>query len=158
MKRKFGAVVAGVAAAGVAMLGTTPASATPVPGFNVKNIATGKCLRFNGIGHPVTAETCNVEVQQQRWAMHPDGIISVAAGTPTMGPCLLAKKGGGGDVYVNSCNFSGWSSAFVVSSFHNKEKALWANPGAGCYLKVSGSNAVCTPGQDGRQWWMAIYG
>ncbi|WP_157878891.1 RICIN domain-containing protein [Streptomyces sp. CT34] len=150
--------IAGLAATGLVIFGTTSASATPVRGFNIKNVATGKCLKFNGMGHPVTAEACDVEVQQQRWAMNPDGIISVAAGNPAYGPCLLAKKGGGGDVYVNTCNFDGWTPGFVVSSFHDREKAIYANPAAGCYLKVSGSDAVCTPGQTDEKWWMAIYG
>ncbi|QRX94110.1 hypothetical protein [Streptomyces noursei] len=155
MKRKFGVAVAGVAAAGVAMLGTTPASATPVRGFNIKNIAFGKCLQFNGIGHPVTAVKCDVEVQRQRWANSPDGIISMAAGTT--GPCLLGKNKVGGYVYVNSCHFGGWSG-FTASSYHDREKAVYVSQGAGCYLKVSGGDAVCTEGIDGRETWMAIYG
>ncbi|MEU2362902.1 hypothetical protein ABZ616_19540 [Streptomyces noursei] len=157
MKRKAGMMVAGLAATGLAILGTTPASAEPVRGFNIKNVETGKCLVFNGVGHPVTAAACNINVPQQRWANYNNGVIS-AAGSASMGPYLLAKKGGGGDVYVNVSGFPGWSDAWSVSSFHDREKAMYGNITAGCYLKMSGGGVVCTPGRNSQSWWMAVYG
>lgn len=160
MKIRFGMTVAGLAAAGMATFGATSASAAPVKGFNIKNVVTKKCLKYNGLDKRVTAVKCDTSDPKQNWANYPGDQIISAAGSSTSGPCLTTRKSSGGAVYAKSClsDTSKWSPTWTVNSFHDGQKAVYGNGLGRCYLKVSGSNAVCTPGHTTQQkWWVADY-
>ncbi|WP_336053129.1 ricin-type beta-trefoil lectin domain protein [Streptomyces sp. CA2R101] len=160
MKRSFGMAVAGLAVAGLSTLGAASASAAPVQGFNIKNVVAKKCLKFNGFDKRVTAVKCNTGDARQNWSNYPGDQIISAYVNPAAGPCLATKKNSGGNVYAKKCTSdpNTWSMAWSVNSFHDGEKAIYGNGLGRCFLKVSGGNAVCTPGHTTEQkWWVADY-
>ncbi|WP_327702735.1 ricin-type beta-trefoil lectin domain protein [Streptomyces decoyicus] len=161
MKRRTSLLIAGAAAVGMTAFTATSATAAPVPGFNIKNVAAKKCLKFNGFDKRVTAVKCRTSDPKQNWAPNPGEQIISTASSSTWGPCLTAHKPTGGYVYAKACNADGrkWSLSWSVGSFHDGDKTIYGNPVARCFLKVTGKgNVVCTPGhRTTHKWWVADY-
>ncbi|PJM98958.1 hypothetical protein CG740_33340 [Streptomyces sp. CB01201] len=137
MKRKTTALltVAGIAAATQLVLGTTPASAN-APAYQLKNVATGKCMRGvrSGYTYAVTMVKCNRNDDNQWWGVVQGQVHEVYGGLHDTDICLAVPRSEKGDapkdVDTTSCNnYKAYYLGMSTIPKANKPTTLGTVPG-----------------------------
>jgi hypothetical protein len=137
---KFGISACLVAMCALLATTSTPANAAALT-FRIKNVTTGKCLKWNGRGEPLTQAKCK-DVNNQSWGRSGTTLITLADALPGQG-CMTGPSKREKRVYGQSCSDVSDSrrTTFHASSYNRGDKTAFGNPVCS-YLKISGSGKV----------------
>ncbi|MFE9248012.1 hypothetical protein [Streptomyces sp. NPDC007088] len=106
--------------------------------FRLKNVTTGKCLQWNGVGKAATAVKCSTKTRKQLWGWSGDHLATLAVPLPgqdcIVGSTKYEKSVKGGGCFGRTTNW-------VHSQGIGGKKTVLANSVSG-YLKVTTKNKV----------------
>lgn len=139
--RKSGAVACATAVS--IMFGVvataSPAQADRAVYFRLRNVTTGTCLKYNGIGKVVTQVKCGTAMNQY-WGKAGVQLIAMGDRLPGLS-CLTSGNGHELKVKVKDCD-GRRESAWLLRTTAPHQKTTVGGPVCG-YLKVISGNVVC---------------
>jgi hypothetical protein len=144
-----------------ACLAVAALAVTPTPAqagglnFRVTNVATGKCLKWNGSNKAITAVTCSSKTKTQLWGWAGDNLATLSVPLPGQ-DCMVGTGKHETGVRGGSC------SSADVNWWHSQDaggkKTALASPKSG-YLKITKSGKVIAGARvsgDRDQWKLVI--
>lgn len=151
---KSGVVASVVALAATLSVASAPAEASALS-FRIKNVATGKCLKWNGTHHAITQVSCNATTMTQQWGKSGTGLITLSDSLPGQ-DCMTGDSNHEKTVQGRACfEVDSRRTTWRLRSYNRGDKTPIGNPLCGM-LKVTASGTVtCGKKVDGdRDLWV----